>query len=283
MNPKGPQTWIHQSRIGRLAPLARLALRIGGRYLARSPQLVFASVEQRTELRHDLAVRSAEEVAEELGYMKGVLMKLGQMASYVDDDMPETFRSAMARLQHNAPPMSPALAASVIVDELGNAPHHVFARWDALPFAAASIGQVHRAMTKDGRAVAVKVQYPGVARSITSDLRNVALLRRIICAAFPGMDTQSVIDELGERLREEIDYRLEADNQEYFAQYYEGHPVIHVPRVVRELSTARVLTTELVSGERFEKVLQWDQHERDMAGETIKPSVSRSPYKLHTF
>jgi predicted unusual protein kinase regulating ubiquinone biosynthesis (AarF/ABC1/UbiB family) len=272
-----------QGRFGRGAALARLALRIGGRYLARSPQLVFASVERRGELRHDLALRSAEEVAEELGYMKGVLMKLGQMASYVDEDMPQTFRAAMARLQHNAPPMSPALAASVIVDELGDAPERVFARWDVLPFAAASIGQVHRAITKDGRAVAVKVQYPGIARSITSDLRNVALLRRIASSAFPGMDTQSLIDELGERLQEEVDYLLEADNQEYFAQYYEGHPVIHVPRVVRELSTARVLTTELVSGERFEKVLQWDQHERDMAAETINRFVSRSLYRLHAF
>ena len=274
---------IRQSRIGRLAPLARLALRIGGRYVARSPQLLFASVERRTELRHDLALRSAEEVAEELGYMKGVLMKLGQMASYVDEDMPQTFRAAMGRLQHNAPPMSPELASSVIVDELGAAPERVFARWDELPFAAASIGQVHRAITKDGRAVAVKVQYPGIARSITSDLRNVALLRRVVSAAFPGMDMQSLIEELGERLREEVDYLLEADNQEYFAQYYEGHPVIHVPRVIRELSTARVLTTELVSGDRFEKVLQWDQHERDMAAETINRFVSRSLYKLHAF
>jgi predicted unusual protein kinase regulating ubiquinone biosynthesis (AarF/ABC1/UbiB family) len=258
-------------------------LRIGGRYLARSPQLLFASVERRTELRHDLALRSAEEVAEELGYMKGVLMKLGQMASYVDEDMPATFRAAMGRLQHNAPPMSPELASSVIFDELGVAPERVFARWDPLPFAAASIGQVHRAITKDGRAVAVKVQYPGIARSITSDLRNVALLRRIVAAAFPGMDTQSLIAELGERLQEEVDYHLEADNQELFAQYYEGHPVIHVPHVVRELSTARVLTTELVSGERFEKVLEWDQHERNMAAETINRFVSRSLYRLHAF
>jgi len=274
---------IRQSRLGRIAPLARLALRFGGRYLARSPQLLFASVERRTELRHDLALRSAEEVAEELGYMKGVLMKLGQMASYVDEDMPQTFRAAMGRLQHNAPPMSPELASSVIVDELGDAPERVFARWDALPFAAASIGQVHRAITKDSKAVAVKVQYPGIARSITSDLRNVALLRRVVSAAFPGMDVQSLIEELGERLREEVDYLLEADNQEYFAQYYEGHPVIHVPQVVRELSTARVLTTELVSGERFEKILQWDQHERDMAAETINRFVTRSLYRLHAF
>jgi predicted unusual protein kinase regulating ubiquinone biosynthesis (AarF/ABC1/UbiB family) len=274
---------MNQSRLGRIAPLARLALRIGGRYLARSPQLVFASVERRTELRHDLALRSAEEVAEELGYMKGVLMKLGQMASYVDEDMPQTFRSAMARLQHNAPPMSPALSASVIVDELGDAPERVFARWDAWPFAAASIGQVHRAITRDGKAVAVKVQYPGIAQSITSDLRNVALLRRIVTAAFPGMDTQSFIEELGERLREEVDYKREAENQELFAHYYEGHPVIHVPHVLSELTTARVLTSDLVTGERFEEVLHWDQQERNLAAETINRFVSRSLYRLHAF
>lgn len=274
---------MNQSRLGRIAPLARLALLIRGRYLARSPQLVFASVDRRTELRRDLALRSAEEVAEELGYMKGVLMKLGQMASYVDEDMPQTFRSAMARLQHNAPPMSPALAASVVVEELGDVPERVFARWDAWPFAAASIGQVHRAITHDGRAVAVKVQYPGIARSITSDLRNVALLRKVVSAAFPGMDTQSFIEELGERLREEVDYLREAENQEYFARYYEGHPVIHVPHILAGLSTARVLTSELVSGERFEKVLQWDQNERNMAAETINRFVTRSLYRLHAF
>jgi len=279
----GSKEGIRQSRLSRIAPLARLGLRVGGRYLARSPQLIFASVERRAELRHDLALRSAEEVAEELGSMKGVLMKLGQMASYVDEDMPQTFRSAMSRLQHNAPPMSPALASSVILEELGDAPGRLFARWDEWPFAAASIGQVHRAITTDGRAVAVKVQYPGIARSITSDLQNVALLRRIVKAAFPGMDTESFIAELSERLREEVDYLLEAENQEYFAQYYEGHPFIHVPRVVRELSTARVLTTELVSGEGFERLLQWDQHERDMAAETINRFVSRSLYRLHAF
>src|SRR5882672_2497059 len=129
---------IHQSRFGRTAPLARLALRIGGRYLTRSPQLIFASVERRGELRHDLALRSAEDVAEELGSMKGALMKLGQMASYIDEDLPDTVRAAMARLQHKAPPMSAELASSVIVEELGGEPERVFALWDPLPFAAAS-------------------------------------------------------------------------------------------------------------------------------------------------
>jgi predicted unusual protein kinase regulating ubiquinone biosynthesis (AarF/ABC1/UbiB family) len=274
---------IRQSRVGRGAALARLALRIGGRYAARSPRLIFASVERRRELRHDLAYRTADDVAEELGAMKGVLMKLGQMASYIYEDMPLTFRAAMSRLQHRAPPMTPALAASVINEELGGAPHEVFAQWDDLPFAAASIGQVHRAITHEGRAVAVKVQYPGIARSITSDLRNVGLLRRIVGAAFPGLDTRSFVDEVAERLQEEVDYVREAASQEMFARYYDGHPVIRVPHVLPELSTARVLTSELDTGESFEELMRWPQHERDLAAETIHRFVFRSLYRLHAF
>jgi predicted unusual protein kinase regulating ubiquinone biosynthesis (AarF/ABC1/UbiB family) len=272
-----------QSRLSRAGALGRLALRVGGRYVARSPRLVFASVARRSELRHDLALRTADDIAEELGSMKGVLMKLGQMASYIDEDMPETFRVAMARLQHKAPPMSAALASSVILEELGDAPERIFARWDPLPFAAASIGQVHRAMTRRGRAVAVKVQYPGIARSITSDLRNVGLLRRIAAAAFPGLDARALIDELSERLADEVDYSLEADNQERFARYYQDHPFIHIPEVVRELSTARVMTSDLVAGSPFEELQGWNQHERDMAAETIYRFVFRSLYRLHAF
>jgi predicted unusual protein kinase regulating ubiquinone biosynthesis (AarF/ABC1/UbiB family) len=272
-----------QSRLGRAGALARLALRIGGRYAAGSPRLIFASIDRRTELRHDLALRTADDVAEELGSMKGVLMKLGQMASYIDDDMPLTFRAAMARLQHRAPPMSEELASSVIREELGGEPETIFARWDPVPFAAASIGQVHRAITRQGRAVAVKVQYPGIARSMTSDLRNVGLLRRVAGAAFPGLDTRALVDELGERLREEVDYSLEAGSQQLFASYFKGHPFIHVPAVVGELSTARVLTSELVAGSSFDELQTWDQRERDMAAETIYRFVFRSLYRLHAF
>ena len=274
---------LRESRLGRGAALARLALRVGGRYAVRSPRLIFASVERRGQLRHDLALRTADEVAEELGSMKGVLMKLGQMASYIYEDMPLTFRAAMSRLQHRAPPMTSALAASVIREQLGSAPEQVFREWDPVPIAAASIGQVHRAITHDGRAVAVKVQYPGIARSITSDLRNVGLLRRIVGAAFPGLDTRSLVDELGERLQEEVDYMREAQSQEMFARYYDGHPFIRVPHVILELSTARVLTSELVSGASFDELMSWSQHEKDLAAETIHRFVFRSLYRLHAF
>jgi predicted unusual protein kinase regulating ubiquinone biosynthesis (AarF/ABC1/UbiB family) len=240
-------------------------------------------VERRRDLRHDLALRTAEEVAEELGAMKGAVMKLGQMASYIDEGVPETFRATMKRLQRDAPPMSPELAASVVEAELSRPPQALFAQWDPLPFAAASIGQVHRAITRDGRAVAVKVQYPGIAESIEADMRNVTLLRRIAAMAFPGLDTRSVVEELRDRLREEVDYHLEADHQEFFATHYSGHPVIHVPHVLPELSTGRVLTSELVSGARFEEVLRWDQRERDLAAETIHRFVFRGLYRLRAF
>ncbi|HKW59495.1 MAG TPA: AarF/ABC1/UbiB kinase family protein [Candidatus Dormibacteraeota bacterium] len=274
---------IRQSRVTRGAALARLALRIGGRYVARSPRLIFASVERRGELRHDLALRSADEVAEELGAMKGVLMKLGQMASYIYEDMPATVRASMSRLQHRAPPMTAALAASVVQEELGAPPERLFREWDRLPFAAASIGQVHRAIARDGRAVAVKVQYPGIARSITSDLRNVGLLRRIVGAAFPGLDVRSLVDELGDRLQEEVDYQREAASQELFAEFFDGHPCIRVPHVIPELSTSRVLTSELVSGATFDELLTWNQHEKDLAAEVIYRFVFRSLYGLHAF
>jgi predicted unusual protein kinase regulating ubiquinone biosynthesis (AarF/ABC1/UbiB family) len=109
------------------------------------------------------------------------------------------------------------------------------------------------------------------------------LLRRLAGAAFPGLDARALIEELGERLREEVDYVLEAKNQELFARYYEGHPVIHVPHVVSELSTARVLTSELVVGSRFDDLLRWSQHERNLAAETINRFVGRSLYRLHAF
>src|SRR5256714_8623334 len=184
--------------------------------------------------------------------------------------MPLPFRAAMSRPQHRAAPMTPELAAAVIREGHGGEPEPLFREWDPLPFAGDSIGQVHRAITRDGRAVAVKVQYPGIARSITSDLRNVGLLRRVVGAAFPGLDTRSFVDEVSDRLREEVDYVREAGSKEGFARYYDGHPAIRVPHVVPGLSTARVLTSELVPGPSFADLLTWDQHEKDLAAETLR-------------
>jgi predicted unusual protein kinase regulating ubiquinone biosynthesis (AarF/ABC1/UbiB family) len=158
--------------VGRNVQLAALGARIGRRQATTRARQVFASAERREQLDEALQLRTAEEVAATLGNMKGAMMKLGQMVSYVDESLPEPLRAALSQLQQDAPPMSPELAAGVVERELGAPPAEAFARWDPVPIAAASIGQVHRAMTHDGRAVAVKVQYPGVDEAVRADLET---------------------------------------------------------------------------------------------------------------
>jgi predicted unusual protein kinase regulating ubiquinone biosynthesis (AarF/ABC1/UbiB family) len=261
----------------------RLAARGGARYAANAPRLFAAAGEHRQQLRDDLALRTAQDVADTLGTMKGVLMKIGQLASYVDDGIAPPARRVLGRLQDSVPPMSPELAASVIVAELGAAPERVFGEWDPLPIAAASIGQVHRAITADGRAVAVKVQYPGIAETIAADLGNVALIRSLLKMAAPSQDVTSLIEELRERIGEELDYVREAENQRLFAAFFDGHPTASVPAIVDALSTARVITSELAAGARFAEMLSWPQQERDLAAETMYRFTFRSLYELSAF
>ena len=270
-------------RLDRARAALRLVMRGGVRYAASAPRLFAAAGAQRQLLREDLALRTAEDVADTLGAMKGVMMKIGQMASYVDDGLSPAVRHTLARLQDSVPPMSPSLAAAVVEEELGAPPERAFARWDPRPIAAASIGQVHRAVTMDGRAVAVKVQYPGIAETIAADLRNVALIRRMLRIAAPAQDVDALISELRDRIGEELDYRREAASQRLMAAYYDGHPTIHIPAVIDGLSTRRVITSELSGGVRFAELTAWPQHERDLAAETIYRFVFRSLYHVHAF
>jgi predicted unusual protein kinase regulating ubiquinone biosynthesis (AarF/ABC1/UbiB family) len=215
--------------------------------------------------------------------MKGALMKVGQMASYLDQGLPTHVRAALSDLQSDAPPMSPALAAEMIRAELGDAPERVFAEWDPVPIAAASIGQVHRAITREGAAVAVKVQYPGVEEAMGADLANVGLIFAGMAQIFRGLDHAPMVAEVRARLIEELDYANEAENQRLFAAYYEGHPTISVPGVHDRYSTAKVLTSDLATGARFDELLTWDQHQRDLAAETLYRFAFGSLYRLHVF
>jgi predicted unusual protein kinase regulating ubiquinone biosynthesis (AarF/ABC1/UbiB family) len=270
-------------RVARNVELARLGSRAGGGYAAHRARRAFASAERRDELDAAFELKTAEQVAAALGQMKGAMMKLGQMASYLDAGLPEHVRDALAQLQQDAPPMSAELAAGVIERELGAPPITVFAEWDEVPIASASIGQVHRAITHEGNAVAVKVQYPGVDEAIRADLANVDLVFGGMGLLFPGMDPGPIVEELRARALEELDYENEARNQRYFADHYIDHPFIHVPDVLDRYSTARVLTTELAEGVRFDEMLTWSHDERNLAAEAIYRFAFGSIYQLNVF
>jgi len=275
--------WTLAAGVDRARTMARMGGRTGGDYALHRARRAFASAERREALDTEFELRTATQVAETLGHMKGAMMKLGQMASYLDAGMPPHVREALSQLQADAPPMSGELAAEVVERELGQRPDDLFLEWDPVPIASASIGQVHRAITRDERAVAVKVQYPGVDEAIRADLATAGLLFGGLSVVFPGLESGPIVEELRARVLEELDYEQEASNQQLFVDRYRGHPFIHVPEVVHELSTRRVLTTELAEGVRFDEVLRWTQEERDLAAEAIFRFVFRSLYRFGVF
>jgi predicted unusual protein kinase regulating ubiquinone biosynthesis (AarF/ABC1/UbiB family) len=238
-----------RARVRRSARLARLTAARGAAFVVHRARRVTAGERRRAELDERFALRTAEQVVAELGQMKGVLMKAGQLLGAIAEALPQPAQDALSSLQADAPPMAPSLAESVVRAELGAEPRALFRRWDPVPVAAASIGQVHRAETFDGRAVAVKVQYPGVADTFHGDLANAEVLYALFSRfALPGLDPVALVDELRSRMADELDYRVEARNQADFAAFYDGHPFVRVPAVVPELSSGRVLTSEWVDG-----------------------------------
>ncbi|MBK5331612.1 MAG: hypothetical protein JJD93_06550, partial [Ilumatobacteraceae bacterium] len=239
----------------RTARVWRLTARNGGRYLVHRLRRV-VHTGQRDEMDQQFAIRTSEDVARELGNMKGALMKFGQLLSFIMEALPDDAQKAMATLQSDATPMAPALAAKMVTDELGQPPERIFLDWQVVPIAAASVGQVHRAVTRDGRDVAVKVQYPGVAEAIDSDLDNAEAFYRLGTAfVLKGLDAKGLVDELRNRMRDELDYELEAANQTEFCNHFAAHPFIAIPAVDPATSTKRVLTSEWVDG------LSWAEFE----------------------
>ncbi len=242
--------------------------------------------DQRLESRH---LETALKIAGTLGQMKGAAMKLGQLASFVDteflpDEYREIYQEQLAKLRTSAPAMPWEKVSKVIEEEYGGeAIDELFSEIEHEAFAAASIGQVHRATLHDGRTVAVKVQYPGVAEALESDLRNMGTMIRLAKAIAPGLDPKAIAEELKERVMEELDYEYEAQNQRSFSRAYRGHPFIYVPDVLTRLSRRRVLVTEYVEGRVFEDVKRLDQEERNRFGEVVYRFNFGSIYHLQHF
>ena len=271
------------ARIGGLA--AGQAIREAGTHVgnvARSQ----AGREAALERRH---IEAAEQIVEALGHMKGAAMKLGQVMSFLDigvvpEEYREEFQRKLARLRDAAPTVSFKEMRKVIEQELGERISDVFDEFDEEPVAAASIGQVYRArLAADGRMVAVKVQYPGVAAAVRADMQNLGLILRVLKRIAPGLDPKAIGEEIRSRIEEELDYELEAANQRTLARIYRGHPFIYVPDVITSLSHERVMVSEFVQGTGFEELKASPQEERDRIGEILFRFYFGCLYRHHQF
>ncbi|MCX4098824.1 ABC1 kinase family protein [Nocardia sp. alder85J] len=231
------------------------------------------SEEVRARMAEESMLRSTEQMVLVLGTMKGVAMKLGQMLSVLDLDLVppehrERFQRRLAVLRDSAPKVSFDTMCAVIEEDAGRPLAELFAEFEPEPIAAASIGQVYRARLHDGRAVAVKVQYPGIDLAVRADLRNLTMFRRVLHSAMPWI-TPAVLDELRLNLESELDYVTEAHTQAEIAALYADHPFVVVPRAMPELSTARVLVSEYFPGHGFAEIQQLPAAERNRVGEII--------------
>ena len=269
-----PKDKIPTSRVGRTAKIGGLAagqaIRQAGTRaanVARTPQGREAALER----RH---IEAAEQIVAALGTMKGAAMKVGQVLSFLDvgmvpEEYREEFQRKLAELRDAAPTVTFKDMRKVIEEELDEKLSDVFEDFDEEPIAAASIGQVYRATLTDGREVAVKVQYPGVAAAVRADMQNLGLILRLAKRIAPGMDPKAIGEEIRSRIQEELDYELEAQNQRTLSRIYRGHPFIVIPAVITSLSRERIMVSEYMSGIGFEELKRGSQDDRDRIGETL--------------
>ncbi len=279
---------IPKSRIQRTAKIGTLAAGQAIRQASTLATNVVRSKEGREAALERRHMEAAEQIVMALGTMKGAAMKVGQMLSFVDTGLVppehrEEFQHKLAALRDAAPPVTFKEMRKVVEQELDGSLEELFGEFVQTPIAAASIGQVYRARLQDGRDVAVKVQYPGVAAAVRADLQNMGMLLNIVKHLAPGLDPKTIGKEIRDRIEEELDYELEAQNQRSLARIYRGHPFIVVPDVVGSLSRERVLVTEFVQGTGFEELKGLPQRERDRIGEIVFRFYFGSMYRHHQF
>jgi predicted unusual protein kinase regulating ubiquinone biosynthesis (AarF/ABC1/UbiB family) len=276
---------------GRLRRTARIGGLAGGQaarsYAAKAADLT-RSEEKRRLAAERRQAQMAERILDVLGKMKGAAMKVGQVASFVDSgalppDVHRRLEEKLAELRDSAPRVAFADMRRVLESDLGERLEDVFADFDTEAFAAASIGQVYRARLHDGRRVAVKIQYPGIARAVRADLQNLGLILRVAKMMAPGMDPKAMAEEIRERLTEELDYEVEAQTHRTFARTWRGHPFVVIPDVVTELSGERVLVTEFMDGMGFEQVKELPAADRDRFGEIVYRFFLGSLYRTRRF
>src|SRR3954467_14863234 len=265
---------IPTSRISRTARVTGLAAGQAARQLGTATANLGRTDEGRQRAPEGRHIEAAEQIVSALGTMKGAAMKLGQVMSFLDvglvpEDYRDEFQRKLGELRDAAPNVRFTDMRKVVESELGEKLSDAFAEFDETPIAAASIGQVYRARLHDGRDVAVKVQYPGVAQAVRADMQNLGMILRLMKRIAPGLDVKATAEEIRSRIGDELDYELEAQNQRTMARIYRGHPFIVGPDVVSDLSREKVMVSELVTGAGFDSIKEMDQDCRDRVGEIV--------------
>lgn len=243
MPRRAPKT----SPLGRLLELGRLAVRAGTSTAATYVGSLGRSAPKKEEVRTAELVRNAHRLVATLGQMKGAAMKVGQMLSLQDAFLPPEVAAVLRTLQKETPSLPLEMVEEQLVAELGD-PLQVFASFEEEAFAAASIGQVHRAVLRDGRQVAVKIQYPDIDRIVEADLGNLRRVLKSLVGLVSKVDFEPIWKELRSRLREELDYMRESERMRRMAELHAQVPEIVIPRVVEEATTSRILTMEYEEG-----------------------------------
>lgn len=241
----------------RFMKLAGMSASIAGNFARNRVKGMIGTLteEERTREREQLFMQVGEQIANTLGEMKGAVMKVGQIASQFKDVFPKEIADALVKLQQESPPMPFGVIEQQIMRELGKKPSEIFAEIDSKPFAAASIGQVHRARTLEGDDVVVKVQYPGVDACVESDLKHLRMALKL--AGVLRVDKamlDEVFGEIRRSLHDELDYVQEAENVRLFAAFHASDPKIIVPRVFDNYTSKRVLTMAYEPGDHISKV-----------------------------
>jgi predicted unusual protein kinase regulating ubiquinone biosynthesis (AarF/ABC1/UbiB family) len=279
---------IPTSRISRTARVSSLAAGQAARQLGTRATNLARSEDGKSAALERRHLEAAEQIVTALGTMKGAAMKLGQVMSFLDvglvpEEHREEFQRKLGALRDAAPKVRFSDMRKVIESELEAPLNTNFAEFDQEPIAAASIGQVYRARLHDGRLVAVKVQYPGVAAAVRADMQNLGMILRLMKRIAPGLDVKATAEEIRSRIGDELDYELEASNQRALARIFRGHPFIVVPEVITRLSREKVVVSEFVRGRGFEELKQLPEAERDRAGEIIFRFYFGCMYRHHQF
>ncbi len=279
---------IPTSRLSRSSKVGKLAATQAAKQMGTRATNVARGDAGKEQALAKRQLETAEQIVAALGTMKGAAMKLGQVMSFLDvglvpEEYREEFQAKLAELRDAAPKVGFKDMKKVIESEYGDTIENVFQTFDPVPIAAASIGQVYKARLHDGRQVAVKVQYPGVAQAVRADMQNLGIILRLMKMVAPGLDPKAMGDEIRSRIDEELDYELEAQNQRTVARLYRGHPFIVVPEVVTQLSHEKVIVSEYVQGMGFEELKQLPQAERDRLGEIVYRFYFGCMYRHHQF